>query len=131
MSDRQGSHQPGREGCGGRGSQPNSRTPKKKGIKDYTFYVGTSKQASGYKIMLEFVINHIKKTFRRGNDVAEALRTFIKPDPETWKPTLQISSNTGDTEIRETKHHGMVYKAELDEALKRKRIFEDNAFKAY
>eukprot|EP00957_Ditylum_brightwellii_P061759 4686657-Ditylum_brightwellii.AAC.1 len=45
--------------------------------------------------MLEFVINHIKKTVTREHDVAEALHTFIKPDLETWKPTLQISSKQG------------------------------------
>eukprot|EP00957_Ditylum_brightwellii_P132194 10079828-Ditylum_brightwellii.AAC.1 len=96
MSDRQESRRPGRGGRGGqggrngRGDQTYSRALKKKGIKDYTSYVERSKQASDYKITLEFVINHIKKTFTRGNDVAEALRTFVKPDPETWKPMLQI-----------------------------------------
>eukprot|EP00957_Ditylum_brightwellii_P025700 1944164-Ditylum_brightwellii.AAC.2 len=134
MSNRQGSYQPGhggRGGRGGQGGQPNLRMSKKKGIEDYTFYVGTSKHASDYKITLEFVINHVKKTFTRGNDIAEALCTFVKPDPETWKPTLQISSKAGDTEKRENKQHKMVHKAELDEALKRKRILEDNTFKAY
>ena len=64
---------------GGRGGRGNRKSPttttkiyKKKTIEDYYFYVGSNKQASNFEITSEFVINHIKKTFERGNDVSES-----------------------------------------------------------
>ena len=44
-----------------------------KGINDFQFYIGTNKQASEYKIAAEFIINYIKQTFDRDNDIAETL----------------------------------------------------------
>ena len=135
---------PGRGGnvrCGGRGGRGRGRahhgqtktTPaKKKTIDDYYFYLGSTKQASDFDITREFVLNHIKKEFDRGNDIAEALRTETKPDTDAWKPTLTVSSDPDpDTKAREDKQYEMEYKAELDEALRRKRVFVDNTYKAY
>ena len=124
-------------GRGGRGrgrgrSTPNKTSKAKKTVEDYFFYVGSSKQASDYEITAEFVVNHIKKTFDRGNDIAEALRTLVKADTNVWKPTLKISTET-DSKLkeREDKQFVMEYKAELDEAMRRKRTYEDNTYKAY
>jgi hypothetical protein len=52
----------------GRGRGKPTQTKTKKTVEDYFFYVGSSKQASGYEITAELVVNHIKKTFDRGND---------------------------------------------------------------
>ena len=65
-------------GGGGRGRTSGRRTPlqsnkpvnRKKTIKEYYFYVGSSKQASDYETTSEYIINYIKKTFDRGNDIA-------------------------------------------------------------
>ena len=43
--------------------------------------------------MAEFVVNHTKKTFDRGNNVSEALQTLVKSDTDVWKPTLNFSSD--------------------------------------
>jgi hypothetical protein len=126
MSGRYGNRSAGRGGSIGKPSYI------KKTVEDYYFYVGSSKQASDYEITAEFVVNHIKKTFDRGNDISEALRTLVRPDTDTWKPTLKMSVDT-DTSVkqREDKQFEMEYKAELDQAMKRRRAFEDNTFKAY
>ena len=60
------------------------------------------------------------------------MRTLVKADTDIWKPTLK-SSTSSDTDIiaREDKQFVMEYKAELDEAMRRKRTYEDNMFKAY
>ena len=123
----------GRGGQGGR-KQNNSTKPTKtkKTIEEYYFYVGSSKQASDYETTSEFVINYIKKTFDRGNDVAEALRTLVKEDTSVWKPTLQFSKATDQDQAKqENEQYKMGYKAELDESMKRKRVYGDNLFKAY
>ncbi len=132
MTGRYGNRRGGR---GGRGRGRTSSTKPvytKKTVEDYFFYVGSSKQASDYEITNEFVVNHIKKTFDRGNDVSEALRTLVRPDTDAWKPTLKMSVDS-DTNIkqREDKQFEMECKAELDQAMKRKRAFEDNTFKAH
>jgi len=57
---------------------------------------------------------------------------LVKTDPETWKPTLKASQETNQADKdRENEQFKMEYKAKLDEALKRKRMYNDNLFKAY
>jgi hypothetical protein len=77
MTGRFGNRKSGRGGRGrGRGGPTQTKT--KKTVEDYFFYVGSSKQASDYELTAEVVVNHIKKTFDRGNDIAEAIRTLSK-----------------------------------------------------
>ena len=125
----------GRGGRGrGRGRQNSYSKPSytKKTVEEYFFYVGSSKQASDYEITAEFVVNHVKKTFDRGNDISEALRTLVIANTSAWKPKLNVSRETDAiAKSGEDKQFAMEYKAELDESMKRKRTYEDNTFKAY
>jgi hypothetical protein len=124
----------GRGGGRGRG-QGSSIPPKahtKKTIEDYSFYIGSSKQASDYEVTAEFVINHIKKTFDYGKDIAEALRTLKKPDPESWEPAIQASvSETAATRDAENRQYAIKYKSLIDEVMRRTRSYENNTTKAY
>ena len=130
----------GKSWRGGRGGRSGGRKPplptkpetKKKSIDDYYFYVGSSKQASDFEITAEYAVNHIKKTFERGNDIAEALRTLQPTDITVWKPTLLFSTET-DTTIasQENRQYELEYKADLDEFMRRKRAYNDNLYKAY
>ena len=47
-------------------------------LEDYLFYAGSIKQASYYEITAEFIVNHIKNTFDRVNDVSEAFLNMVK-----------------------------------------------------
>ena len=71
-----------RSGRGGQGTNNKTHQYKKitprKSIEGHYFYVGSSKQASNYELTAQFVINHIKKTFDRGLDIAEALQTLTQ-----------------------------------------------------
>jgi hypothetical protein len=133
MTGRYGNRRGGRGGWGRGRTSSTKPAYTKKTVEDYFFYVGSSKQASDYEITNKFVVNHIKKTFDRGNDVAEALRRLVKADTDTWKPTLKISTDADAAiVVREDKQFVLEYKAELDEAMKGKRTsYEDNMFKAY
>jgi superfamily II DNA/RNA helicase len=95
----------GRGGCGGRTPTITStkEAKKKKTIEDYFFYVGSSKQASDFETTSELLINYVKKTFDRGNDVAEALRTLTPENTELWKPTLQFSIAADDVVSKQEK----------------------------
>jgi hypothetical protein len=123
---------PGRGGKKPQQNAPSKDVKKKKTIEDYYFYVGSSKQASDFETTSEFLVNHVKKTFDRGNDVAEALRTLVKQDTNNWKPTLQFSTETDAILLaQENRQYEMEYKADLDEFMKRRRMYGDNLFKAY
>jgi hypothetical protein len=98
-------------GRGGRGQSRGygERTPvktvvKKKMIADYNYYIGSSKQASNFEITIEFVINHIKKTFEYGHDIGTALKLLELMDKLKDKPKLAASVNAdADAKIQEQK----------------------------
>ena len=54
----------------GRGNNTAGNIKKKKSIEDYYYYVGSSKQAADYNLTTEQIINHIKKEYDRGVDIA-------------------------------------------------------------
>jgi hypothetical protein len=126
-----------RGGRGGRGGgKPQVQKPiepkKKKSIEDYFFYVGSSKQASDFETTSEFLVNYVKKTFDRGNDVAEALRVLEPCNTDLWKPSLAFSIESDATlKAQENRQYELEYKADLDEFMRRRRSYNENLFKAY
>ena len=94
---------------------------KNKKLTDYNYYLGSSKQASDYETTTQFLINHIKKTYDHGLDVATALTSSEPIDTEEWKPSLNVSMITGDDEISvatreaETKEYDMIFKQEYSD----------------
>jgi hypothetical protein len=137
MSGRASGQRGGRGGRGGRGYRnsnfkPNTPEKKKKTIDDYFFYVGSAKQASDYETSADFVINHIKKEYERGRDIAESLTELKLPDTSKWMPTLRASTNVdAAAQATENKQFDMEYKAKLTEEMRRIRIFNDNCVKSY
>ena len=110
----------------------NVTTKKKKTLEDYYFYVGSSKQASDFETTYDFLLNYIKRTYTRGNDIAEALRKMESPDKNNWTPVLQMIIDTNDeVKKRENRQCELDYKAEYDEYMKRKRTLEENSYKVY
>ena len=94
----------------------NKETPKKKKtLEDHYFYVGSSKQASDFETTNNFLVNYVKRTYVRGNDIAEALRNMELPDTGNWKPNLRIGTSLdADEKKREEKLNELDYKAEYD-----------------
>ena len=85
------------QGRGGRGwphrkDQNKQNIKKKKTLEDYCFYVGSDKQASDFETTYEYLVNYIKRTYNRGNDMAEALRVMKLPITDEWKPSLPEST---------------------------------------
>ena len=106
MSGRGSTRSRGGRGQGqGRGFNRNRRKfsnknpdKERKSLKDYNYYLGSSKQASDYKSTTQFIINHIKKTYNHGKDIAEALKRLEPINQEDWAPQLQVSLIPGDDE---------------------------------
>jgi hypothetical protein len=124
------SYRGGRGGRGGSIPQVQIQEPKKKkSIEDYYFYVGSSKQASDFEMTSKFLVNYVKKTFDRGNDVAKALRILEPTDTDLWKPALTFSIETDVTlKAQEDRQYELEYKADLDEFMRRRRAYNDNLF---
>ena len=104
----------------------------KKEIKDYQFYIRTNKQVAEYKIVAEFIINYIKRTFEMGNDIAETLRALSIQNTNEWMPKLK-GSNAEDEEVKllENAQNQIKYKTLLDQAVERKNKYNENMHKAY
>ena len=60
------------------------------------FYTGTAKQASDYITSANFVINHIRKTYKEGDDIARAMEQGTDFDFDAAAPTLKVSTETED-----------------------------------
>ena len=92
----------------------------------------SAKQASDYELMIEFLINHIKKTFEFGKDIGTALKEFKPLDTNQWKPSIEVSIAPED-EIRgaEIQQFGIEFKADYEAYHKRLQTYENNLTKAY
>ena len=71
--------------------------------------------------------------FDQGNNISEILMTMVKIKTDDWMPTLKSSDKLDDEQLRERENRQfeLQYKAELDEAMKRRRTYNDNLYKAY
>ena len=126
-----GNHNGRGRGRGHGDRQQNKEIPKKKKtLEDHYLYVGSSKQTSDFKTTYNFLINYIKRTYIRGNDIAEALRNMELQDTNNWKPNLQIStSQDANEKKREENQFELDYKVDYDEYMKRKRTLGENGYK--
>ena len=89
--------------------------------------MGSSKHVLYNEITVEFIVNHINKTFDWVNDVSESLLMLVKLDTNVWNPTLEISSDIYAS-IKESEYTQFVrkYKAKLNKDMRRKITYEDN-----
>lgn len=110
---------------------------KKKTLTDYVYNIGSSSQASDYETTTDFVINHIKKTYESGRDIANALETLTPVNTALWRPSLQVSVIPGNDDDAvaqrelEDKEFEMIFKNEVSWYGKRMQQYEDNLVKAY
>ena len=135
------------KGRGGRGTgRSNSRRKphqskrndrKKKTLSDHNYYLGNARQASDFETTTEFIINHIKKTYTDGKDIAKALYDLESADTTKWRPSLQVSlipDTDPETTLRrdaENREFEMIFKQELSRYSSRVTQYEDNLIKSY
>ena len=93
------------KGCGGRqnynnhfnrGKSGHDKKTNKKSLSDFNYHLGSSAQASNYKITTDYIINYIKKTYDNSKDIAHALTTLQPVNTDEWKPTLNVSVIPGN-----------------------------------
>jgi hypothetical protein len=96
------------------------------------YFVGAARQASDFSVITEFIINHVRKTFEYGNDIANALDARSHIDFITFMPQLQ-ESQSGDKAAakREDQQYRLLYEAEIKRFVERKGTYESNLDKAF
>ena len=96
--------------------------------------VGTASQTSKYEVITEFLINHIKKTYRWGGDIAHALTSktdynFNRDVPTEGTVDPSITDSTLQAKAKESLK--LVYKQEIKRYVDRKLDYQNNKIKAY
>ena len=106
---------------------------KKQFVTDYSYYLGSAKQASDYETTTEFLINYIKKLYDYGNDIGTALESLEPLDTSAWKPRMEVSTSdeTRLFENNENRQFEIEFKADYDIYSKRMQTYENNRTKAY
>jgi len=107
-------------------------------LADHVYYVGSAKQASDYVTTTQFIINHIKKTYDQGEDIAFALENLSERDLKKFQPTLQAvtvaSTATGQEKADAAvlnEQYKMQFQVDYDKYKERVEAYKDNKFKAY
>ena len=74
------------------------------------------KKICGDRFFAEHIINHIKKTFTTGNDIAKSLRLLEETYVSIWKLTLHYEENPLQR-MQSNKQYKIDDKAELEELI--------------
>jgi hypothetical protein len=83
--------------------------------------VGAARQASDFSIITDYLINHIRQTFKHGNDISNALDSRSDTDFGPLRPVLTFSSElNAATREREDKQNKMLYESEIKQFVERK-----------
>ena len=103
----------------------------RKSLADYRFEIGSTK-SSDYVDVKDYLINHIRKNFGYGDDIAQALEKLEPYDVEQQHlPTRQISTNPDNAQREiEQKSHDMIFKSRIDVFTQREAKCKENLTKA-
>ena len=86
-------------------------------LNDYKYALGTAKQADDYNKITNYLILHIRKTYKNGGGIADAIKqqesfNFVPHAPKLKISTTVETSSTTDAEKLEIKHENDQYKME-------------------
>jgi hypothetical protein len=116
----------------GGSSNASSTNKKQQFVTDFTYYLGSAKQASDYETTTEFLINYIKKLYDYGNDIGTALESLEPLDTSAWKPRMEISTDEDETvQKNENRQFEIEFKADYNVYSKRMQTYENNRTKAF
>ena len=100
---------------------------KRKNIGDYIYHIGSAKQASDYVTVTSYIINYIRRTLPKGEDIARALETEKELDLDSLAPVMKISTKTdAEEKAREERQFDKEFKILYNAHTKRRIAYEDN-----
>jgi hypothetical protein len=101
-------------------------------LSDYIFYLGSSKQASDYEVVSQFVINHIHKEFTKSEDLGDALESRSEVDFDAYKPRVRLSSEEDSIQRdKEDMENEKIFDAQVKVYVERQAMYESNKRKAF
>jgi hypothetical protein len=104
---------------------------KRKTLADYIFFIGSTKTASEFEIVSQYVINHIRKEFTNGEDIGEALETRQEVDFDAYRPTLRMSVLQDDiARDKEDTEFDKIFEAQVRVYIEREAMYQSNKKKA-
>ena len=125
-----GSGRGGRRGGRGTGNAAKERTT----LAEHRFQVGMMSQASEFVKVRNFLINHIWKTYRHGNNIGDALDNSQEPDTNDWIPAVRkywMKNADPDLEDEANDMIKMIQKEEVHNYMTRKLVYETNRGKVF
>ena len=124
----------GRGGRSGQGRSSQSKPNQKKNATDYKYVLGGGNGAnmSDFNEVTKYLLNHIQKTYVHGGDIQTALKKRNEVNFATLMPVRQISTNANPEDRKlEDESHEAVFKAEIQQFVKRKDTYVSNKQKVY
>lgn len=105
---------------------------KRKNLEDYVYQIGTHRIASEFSTITKYVINHIRKTYTDGDDIANALEERKEPDFDKWMPTMNPDYDE-DNKMKKASNRGylLLFEAEIKAHVERKERYRSNEGNAY
>ena len=91
-------------------------------LNDIKYDIGTAKQAGNYNKITNYLILHIRKTYKNGRDIADAIENQEPLNFDSSAPKLKISTtvktmDTSPEDKLEIKHENNQYKIEYEAEL--------------
>jgi hypothetical protein len=124
----------GRGGRSGQGRSSQSKPNQKKTITDYKYVLGggNGTNVSDFNEVTKYLLNHIQKTYVHGGDIQTAMKDRKEFDFEQHMPTKKSSTNSAlQVRVLEDEAHEAVFKAEIQQFVKRKDNYMSNRSKVY
>jgi hypothetical protein len=124
-------------GRGGRSSQGRSSQSKpnhKKNATDYKYVLGGGNGANvhDFNEVTNYLLNQIQKTYLHGGDIQTALKERKETNFATLMPVRKMSTNADpDARKLEDESHEAVFKAKIQQYVKREDTYVSNKQKAY
>ena len=126
----------------GKGNQDNKKQKnlsennktKKKHLSECIYLVGTASHTSEYESIMECLINHIKKIYKWGGDIAYALTNKMNYDFNKDIPIEgTVDPSITDTTLKKKAKESLklIYKQEIKKFVDRKLDYTTNKIKAY
>ena len=82
----------------GSSNTPSTKSSTSTSLKDYVFNFGSAKNAGDYATTEMFILNHIRRTYKEGEDIAQVMEKGEDIDFTTIAPTMQLVTADPKTE---------------------------------
>ena len=115
------------------------KSTKNKTLSDYYCVVGSAKSATDCVTVTSYVLNYIRRTYKKGGDGAGALKEFKEVDFSSVKPTVRVvpkKDPSTNTDYSEEQREALIKEAErefdVNYKIYKERVvlYEDNKVKA-